>query len=88
MPPLVERRQYRSLAFDAADLLDIVNGFLKSMPSPALCDFRVVQFGVECLMMTHVIDNAALQARSVVVGGVDFKREVRAFGGCLGMHRR
>jgi hypothetical protein len=31
---------------------------------------------------------ARLDLPSAVVGGADFKREVRAFGECLGMHRR
>ena len=88
MPPLIERRHHRSSASIAVDLFDIVNGFLKSVPFSVLSGFRAKRYGQRVSDDNTRSSYGLHLKRSAVVGGVDFKREVRAFGGCLGMHRR
>jgi hypothetical protein len=80
---------------------DIVNGFLNRCRGgivvkvrtlgAVICAIDIITRSIKMIIwlryssMPSVSDQALCR---LVVDGVDLKREVRAFGGCLGMYRR
>ena len=72
---------YRA-ATAAAVIFDIVNGYLNDAVGHRV--FRLGGYGAEQNYRLMAARPATVMSLVVRV----FKREVRAFGGCLGMHRR